>query len=108
VAEPRASSRLVVVAPLKDGMRERAAELIEDGPPFEPEGNALAGHEVYVTDREVVFVFEAEQPRAALEELAGDPSVWRAARAWREILAGRPRLAQQAYGWSRSEGGQTA
>jgi hypothetical protein len=96
------------VAPLKDGMRERAAELIADGPPFEPEGTALASHEVYVTDREVVFLFEAEQPRAALEELGGDPSVWRAAGEWHEILAGRPRLARQAYGWSRGEGGQTA
>jgi hypothetical protein len=95
------------VAPLKDGIRERAAELIANGPPFEPEGTALAGHEVYLTDREVVFVFEAEQPRAALEELAGDPSVWRAAGAWREILAGRPRIAEQAYGWRRSDGGQT-
>ena len=101
-------SRLVVVAPLKDGMRDRAAELIAAGPPFEPEGTALAGHEVYLTEREVVFLFEAEQPRAALEELAGDPSVWRAAGTWREILAERPRIAQQAYGWSRSEGEQRA
>jgi hypothetical protein len=101
-------SRLVVVAPLKDGMRERAAELIAQGPPFEPEGTTLVGHEVYLTDREVVFLFEAEQPRAALEELAGDPSVWRAAGAWREILAGRPRLAEEAYGWGRSDEGRSA
>jgi len=84
-------------------MRERARELIADGPPFDPEGTGLIAHQVYVTEREVVFVFEGAKPRAALEQLAGDPSVWRAAAAWRDILTGRPRLAEQAYDWSRRE-----
>jgi len=101
VAEPPPASRLVVVAQLKDGTRERARELVGEGPPFELEGTGLSGHQVYVTEREVVFVFEGAHPRTAVEELAGDPSVWRAASAWREILAGRPRLAEQAYDWSR-------
>ena len=30
--------------------------------------------------------------------------MWRAAAAWRDILAGRPRLAEQVYDWSRSDG----
>jgi hypothetical protein len=92
----------VVVASLKDGARERARELIAAGAPFEPEVTDLAAHQVYVTEREVVFVFEGAEPRAAVERLAGDPDVWRAAAAWREILAGRPRLAEQAYDWSRT------
>lgn len=96
-------SRLLVVAPLKDGVRERARELVAGGPPFEPEGTSLTSHQVYLTEREVVFVFEGAEPRAAVEELAGDPSVWRAAASWRDILAGRPRLAEQAYDWSRAE-----
>ena len=38
------------------------------------------------------------------EQLAGDAGMWRAAAAWRDILAGRPRLAEQVYDWSRSDG----
>ena len=98
-------SRLVVVAPLKEGMHERASALIAEGPPFEPAGTELSAHQVYLTDREVVFVFEGTEARAAVEQLAGDPGVWRSATSWRAILAARPRLAEQAFAWSRAEPG---
>jgi hypothetical protein len=97
-------SRLVVVAPLAEGTRERARELLADGPPFEPEGTSLSAHRVYLTEREVVFVFQGTQPRAALERLAGDAGMWRAAAAWREVLAGRPQIAEQVYDWRRVDG----
>lgn len=94
-------SRIVVVAPLKAGSRDAARLLIENGPPFDPGKTSLTAHEVFLTDREVVFLFEGENARAAVEELVGDPGVWRAATAWRECLDGRPRLADETYVWTR-------
>jgi hypothetical protein len=97
-------SRLVVVVPLRDGAREEARRLIAEGAPFDLERSDLTRHEVFLTDREVVFVFEGDEPRAAVERLAGDPDVWRAAGAWRACLAGRPRIADEAFAWSRAGG----
>jgi hypothetical protein len=93
-------SRVVVVLPLREGSQETARLLIADGPPFDLGASALVKHEVYVTEREAIFVFEGADPRAEVDRLVGDPSVWRAAAAWRECLAGRPRIADEAFTWS--------
>ena len=95
-------SWLVVVASLREGSREKARLLIEQGPPFEPETTTLTRHEVHLTDREVVFLFEGPDARAAVERLVGDPGVWRAATAWKDCLAGRPRLADETYTWAKA------
>lgn len=95
---------LVVVAPLKEGTRETARLLIEEGPPFDPATTSLAQHHVLLTDREAVFLFEGPDARAAVERVVGNPSVWRAATAWREILAERPRIAEVAFSWVRKQG----
>lgn len=94
-------TRFVVVVPLKPGARDAARLLIEQGPPFDPDSTALSGHEVFLTDREAVFLFEGEDARKTVEELVGDPGIWRAATAWRECLDGRPRLADETYVWAR-------
>lgn len=94
-------SRFVVVAPLKPGARDAARLLIENGPPFDPDRTRLTAHEVFLTDREVVFLFEGENARKTVEELVGDPGIWQAATAWRECLEGRPRLADETYVWAR-------
>ena len=50
--------RLVVAARLKPGTRARAAELVAEGPPFDPRGSGLISHGVYLSEHEVVFAFE--------------------------------------------------
>lgn len=95
-------SRFVVVAPLKVGARTAAQALLAEGPPFDPEGTPLERHDVFVTDREVVFLFEGPEAQEAVQKLAGDPAVWRAAARWRELLAGRPRIAEDVYSWTRT------
>jgi hypothetical protein len=78
--------------------------LLAEGPPFDPGATPLERHDVFVTDREVVFLFEGPEAREAVQELAGDPGVWRAAARWRELLAGRPRIADDVYAWERAAG----
>lgn len=94
-------SRVAVVAPLKYGAYQDAKQLIESGPPFDPVETPLVRHEVFLSDAEVVFVFEGPDVTEAVAQLAVDPSVWRAAGAWADVLAGKPRIADESYRWSR-------
>jgi hypothetical protein len=94
-------SYLVVVAPLKAGMVERARELLGEGPPFDLEGTVFDRHAVHLTDHEVVFVFESQGPSRTLDLPAEDPKIWRAAEAWQECLVERPRVAHTAFSWER-------
>jgi len=95
-------SRFVVVAPLQVGARPAAQALLAEGPPFDLEATPLERHDVFVTNREVVFLFEGPEAKEAVQKLAGDPGVWRAGKRWQELLAGRPRIAEDAYSWARS------
>jgi hypothetical protein len=96
-------SYLVVVAPLKADMAERARKLLVEGPPFDLEGTVFDRHSVHLTDREVVFVFESEGPSRTLALSAEDPEIWRAAEAWPECFAERPRVARTAFSWERGD-----
>lgn len=98
-------SRVAMVAPLKYGAYQDAKQLIASGPPFDPTETPLVSHEVFLSDAEVVFVFEGPDVTEAVAQLAADPSVWRAAGAWADLLAGKPRVAEESYRWSRGESG---
>lgn len=96
-------SRLVVIAPLKKGALARARELLEEGPPFELELTRFDAHEVFVTEQEVVFLFEGPASSVTLEVPGQNPALWKAAAAWAECLAGRPRIARRSFAWRRIE-----
>jgi hypothetical protein len=91
--------RVVVVAPLREGSREVARMLLEAGPPFDPSDVGLVAHEVLLTEREAIFVFEGQHAGRIVEELVGRAEVWEAATAWRDWVDGRPRVAERAYAW---------
>lgn len=93
------ASRVAVAVPIKAGTRERVRELVEAGPPFDGDELGLERHHVFVTEREVIFVFEGEDVRNAVRRLARDARFWKAAAAWRDCIAGRPRIADEAYSW---------
>ena len=98
--EEGAMSRAVVVLPLRQGASEQAAQLLRSGPPFDPEDVGLERHHVFLTDDEAVFVFEADNLEAA-ERLIGGETFWKAAAAWKDLVAGAPRLAEDSYTWVR-------
>jgi hypothetical protein len=100
-----ARRRTAFVLPLVDGAYDRAVELLRGGPPFDPATTALDRHEVFVTPSEVVFVFESKLGLDALEPLLADPALWLSAAAWRDVLAGPPRIAEDAYSWERPSNG---
>jgi hypothetical protein len=100
LGEERVMSRAVVVLPLREGTREQAAELLHGGPPFDPEEIGLDRHHVFLTESEAVFLFEADS-RDAAEKLIGEGRFWSAASAWKDLVDGPPRLAEDAYSWAR-------
>ena len=100
LGEEHSMSRAVVVVPLQEGASRRAAELLRKGPPFDPEEVGLERHHVFLTDQEAVFVFEADDP-GATERLAANGNLWSSAAAWKDLVAGPPRLADDAYSWLR-------
>jgi hypothetical protein len=93
-------SSLVVVVPLKPGKVERARELLAQGPPFDLEETGFDRHAVYVTNREIVFVF-AGGVGQTLTLPGEDPNIWRAGEAWQECIAEQPRVARTAFSWER-------
>jgi hypothetical protein len=101
-----ANNRVAVVVPIRKQKRDKVQELLDEGPPFEPEASGLERHQVFLTDNEVVFVFEAA-PGFSLRQLLGDTSVLAGAAAWRDCLAGAPRVAKPFYSWAASDDGVT-
>ena len=89
-------SRAVVVLPLREGASEQAAELLCAGPPFDPEEVGLERHHVFLTEREAVFVFEADSLDAA-DKLIGEGRLWPGCVGVEGPRRGPPRLAQDAY-----------
>jgi hypothetical protein len=94
-------SRLVIVVPLREDAYEEARRLLDAGPPFQLEQTRFDRHEVHLTQREVVFVFDAPGEPAALRLPGEDPALWRVAAAWRKLIAGTPRKAETVFSWRR-------
>jgi hypothetical protein len=101
LGEEPSLNRVVVVLPLKEGTHDRAAVVLEHGPPFDPERAGLDRHQVFLTDREAIFVFEAEAADA-VDRLVKDTTLWGAAATWKELVAGPPRVADEAFSWLRA------
>jgi hypothetical protein len=92
--------RIAVVLPLAADALETVRELVAEGPPFDPETASLAHHEVYLTDREAIFVFSGADACESVRGIMRDSSVWPAAGRWSLCLDGPPRLAEAGYAWA--------
>lgn len=98
--------RLVIVARLREDALARAEELLAGGPPFDPEDTGLERHGVYLTEDSVVFVFENHDVEWEIDDMLGDllhPEVETAVDSWRSLLDGPPKLAREAFFWTREE-----
>jgi hypothetical protein len=100
----RKNRRIVVVLPLKPDAHEPVSALLRQGPPFDPASiEGLDRHEVYVNGNEAVFVFESALGADALAPLLTDPKLWESVSAWGQHIAGAPRIAEEAFSWSRAQ-----
>ena len=97
LGEEQSLSRVVVV-PLRAGTQQLAAAVLEQGPPFDPAQVGLERHQVFLTEREAIFLFEADAAHA-VDRLVKDTSLWGAAAAWKDLVAGPPRIAEETFSW---------
>jgi hypothetical protein len=91
---------IAIVVPLREGMREVASEFLAEGPPFDPGAIGIARHRVFLTDSEVVFVFETDGELSALDRILAEPEFWSMVSAWGHLSAGEPRVGTMAFDWS--------
>jgi hypothetical protein len=97
--------RIAVIAKLKPNAEQRATELIETGPPFDPDQLGFERHSVYLSGNQVVFVFEGGRLDHLLHGIVRDPDNVRAFGAWEPIIDGFPSVAREAYTWQRGSNG---
>jgi hypothetical protein len=89
---------VAVVLSLREGMSEVAEEFLAEGPPFDPAELGLRAHRAFLTDEEVVFVFEIEAG-AAPERIFSEPDFWSVLPSWEHLIAGQPRVGRVIYEW---------
>lgn len=90
--------RFAVVATLRPGAAEEAAELIELGPPFDPRDSGMERHTVFLAADLAVFVFEGGDARTLLAELAG-ANGQSVLGAWESLVDSTPKIAHEVYSW---------
>jgi hypothetical protein len=96
--------QIAILGRLKSSAEPRAAELIAEGPPFDPAGSGLERHTVYLCADAVLFVFEGKEVEWIVDSLVDEPFHWPLLSAldeWRPLLEGNPRIARPAYTWKR-------
>ena len=101
------TSQTAIVAEIRPGMKPALEKRLQDEPPFDLAAEGFERHEVFVGDRDVVFVFTGPGAVSQLARMAATPALFRHVLAMTGLLAA-PRLLQQTYGWDRQAGGDPA
>lgn len=94
--------KLALIARLKPGVEQQAAELLAGGPPFDPAERGLKRHTVYLSAGEVVFVFEGPEADAVVDDMVEnpfEPKINAALDRWRPLIEGQPRIARPFFDW---------
>lgn len=91
--------RWAIVAQLKPGTADRAAELIAQGPPYDLADEGVIRQSVYLSAKEAVFVFEGEQSESRLERLTEElrDLAGRRSEDWGAIVEDAPRVAHEQF-----------
>jgi hypothetical protein len=95
-----AVNRIVLVARLKPGERERAEKLLADGvEPIVPD--AVDRWEIFLSGGEVVFLFEGEGARESILATLDDPVTSTALAPWLPLFDGPLHRAYEKRSWER-------
>ena len=94
-----AHESIAVVVPLAEGRSEVVREFLAEGPPFDPCGIGLESHTVFLTDREVVFIFDTVEGARAFERILAEPEFWDVVSAWEHNVSEEPRIGTVVYEW---------
>jgi hypothetical protein len=100
LVEAPVQHRVLVSVRTEPGSRERVAELLKEGPPFDPFATSITRHDVFVLDDQVLFLFETDDRLEGADSFA---DAWRWAEPWRDLVL-EARDAEQVFSWTRPDG----
>jgi hypothetical protein len=93
--------RVVLLAALKPGGRERALKLLEEVANSEEQEAVTERQSVFLSDRDVVFLFEGEDAGKSVRELLNDPVRSTLLGSWLPLFDGPLHGAYEAYFFER-------
>jgi hypothetical protein len=94
--------QVVVVFHLHEGFEPDAVRLAAAEPPFDPAEAGFTRFAAYVTQREVIFVLEGEEPQWSADKLETDflrPALRERLDTWRELADVHTWPAQPLFVW---------
>jgi hypothetical protein len=94
-----ANERVAVIARLKPGSRERAAEILAEGAPYGLDRAGFRRHSVFLAEEAVVFVFAGSGIEGLVRDLVNDPTRSGGFGVWAPFLEGTPALALEEFYW---------
>ncbi len=93
-------ARLVIVVPLREGVRADVEELLREGPPVEVPD--LERYVASLTDAEAVLTVEGPDVGPEDGRPWGATSAWRDATRWERCAAGPPRIGRCVHAWEQT------
>ena len=94
--------RVVLLARLKDGARDRAEQLLTDAARADAPQDAFERGTIFLTDREIVFLFEGADADETVRAILDDPVRSTVLTPWLPLFEGPLHPVRQAYSWERS------
>lgn len=93
--------RFVLTAELRPGSARQVARILREGPPFDIERTTLERHEVFLSDEEIVFLFEGPHAEQEARRLLSSRRVLSQAGRIGLLLEGVPRTPEERFSWER-------
>jgi CBS domain-containing protein len=96
--------RVALIARFDPEQAEQVRELLEEGPPYDLAESTIDRHAVYLSSREVVFVFEGPDVQWQVEDIADEffhPAIRSTLADWRKLVDEEPRLGHPVFAWER-------
>lgn len=103
-------NRVAVIARFRPDQAELVKDLLSAGPPYDLAETAIERHAVFLSAREVAFVFEGPEVEWEVEDLADDffnPEVRAALTVWRTLLEEEPHIGRPVFAWERGSEQET-
>ena len=100
----RPNQRLAVIASLRTGSRDEAAELVAKGPPYDLGEAGFKHHSVFLAADMAVFLFEGPGIEGLARDLVNDPARSAAFSAWGPLLDRAPTVAREEFYWEGANG----
>jgi len=95
------AERVAVIARLRPGAHQQAAEIVAEGPPYPLSLSGLRRHSVFLGEHEVIFVFEGPSVERLVRLLVNDPAASSGFGRWGPLLDGTPSLLREAFYWEK-------